>query len=330
MISTTLLTTFITSLLLLPASAAGAYSIVDNYNSSNFFSAFNFFNQADPTQGSVKYLSLPQASQSQIAGFIPHQENAVYLGVDTTTNPASGNRGAVRLESKKSYNHGLFVADIIHMPGGTCASWPAFWLLGTETWPNGGEVDILEGVNTQNGNIATLHTGPGCAMSNDTSAGTGQWLHTDCNVKAPDQPPNVGCAVQDPRKESYGAPFNTAGGGVYAVEWTSDFIKVWFFSRSAIPADLNAGNTPDPTKWGKPVATFQGSAKCSIDKSFKDMQIIINTTLCGSWAGTKETWQQSPECVKQAPTCEEFVQKNPDAFNEAYWAFNSVRVYSSR
>lgn len=54
-----------------------------------------------------------------------------YLGVDYTTplTVAGGvGRGSVRIESKKTYNKGLFLVDIKHMPGGICGTWPAFWL----------------------------------------------------------------------------------------------------------------------------------------------------------------------------------------------------------
>jgi hypothetical protein len=31
----------------------------------------------------------------------------------------------VRIVSKKNWTHGLFIADIEHMPGGICGTWPA-------------------------------------------------------------------------------------------------------------------------------------------------------------------------------------------------------------
>jgi len=38
---------------------------------------------------------------------------------------AAVGRNSVRLVSKKSWTHGLFIADIAHMPGGVCGTWPS-------------------------------------------------------------------------------------------------------------------------------------------------------------------------------------------------------------
>jgi beta-glucanase (GH16 family) len=66
------------------------------------------------------------------------------MGVDslTTLDPSGPGRKSVRIESKKSWNHGLFIADIAHMPGGVCGTWPALWTLGPD-WPYNGEIDII-------------------------------------------------------------------------------------------------------------------------------------------------------------------------------------------
>ena len=64
---------------------------------------------------------------AQGAGLVQQKDATVYLGVDSQSmNPGNG-RMSVRLESKASYDQGLIVLDLAHMPGSTCGTWPAFW-----------------------------------------------------------------------------------------------------------------------------------------------------------------------------------------------------------
>lgn len=121
--------------------AAGltGYQLEEVYSGSNFFDAFNFFTDADPTHGFVTYVSESAASQQ---GLISVGNNGVYMGVDSQTvlSPNGAGRNSVRIESKKSWTHGLFVADLSHMPGGACGSWPAskfsIWRVGIEWLTN--------------------------------------------------------------------------------------------------------------------------------------------------------------------------------------------------
>lgn len=50
----------------------------------------------------------------------------VTLGVDHTNNITMGSgRPSLRLESIETYEHGLFLADFLHMPPSQCGLWPA-------------------------------------------------------------------------------------------------------------------------------------------------------------------------------------------------------------
>lgn len=293
--------------------ASAAYTVEDAYDSSNFFNGFNFFNGPDPTHGFVDYTDAPTANLTSLAGY---SGNAVYLGVDhTTVNPAGG-RASVRLESTKQYTQGLFIADIQHMPGAECGVWPAFWTFGPN-WPSSGEIDIIEGVNMQTTNAMTLHTADGCTVTNVGSK-IGTVLATaNCNAGNG----NLGCGQDTTTNGGYGNSFNAGGGGVYAMDWTSSAISIYFFPRNAIPADITAGK-PNPASWGPAQATFTG-ASCDIDAHFKNHKIVFNTTFCGDWAGS--VW--GSQCSSKAATCEAYVAQNPAAFSEAYWLINSVKVY---
>jgi beta-glucanase (GH16 family) len=97
---------------------------------------------------------------------------------------------------------------MLHIPYG-CSVWPAFWTLGGPTWPNGGEIDIVEGINLQLVNQYAVHTTPGCvqtlpAAQSGNSGSTGP----DCSQAA-------GCVVQESKVNSYQEGFAAAGGGVW-------------------------------------------------------------------------------------------------------------------
>lgn len=197
-----------------------------------------------------------------------------------------------------------------------------FWTVGPN-WPHNGEIDILEGVHEQTNNGMTLHTGPGCQIGQDTSQFAGS-LHTgNCDVAAEGQPANTGCSIEHPSTQSYGAGLNAIGGGVYATQWTADAISIYYFPRDSVPADV-LGDSPNPSGWGKPAAKFNGG--CDIAQTFKQQQIVFDTTFCGQWAGSQGVWDSS-SCSRKASTCVDFVRDNPQAFSEAYWTINALKVY---
>lgn len=290
------------------------YGLVDTYDSSNFFSEFNFFTGSDPTGGFVDYQSQSAASSE---GLINTNNGQVYLGVDyTTANPSNG-RASVRVTSNKAYTHGLFIADIAHMPGSICGVWPAWWLFGPN-WPNSGEIDVIEGVNLAGTDQITLHTGPGCSINIDGSQSGTSLLNSDCNANNG----NDGCGVTTTTANAYGNSFNNVGGGVYAMQWASSGIYVWFFERGNIPADIQA-DAPVTTNWGLPIVAFNGGSGCNIDSFFANENIVFDTTFCGQWAGN--VWTGT--CASLASSCNNYVAENPGAFAPAYWLINSVKVY---
>ncbi|KAK4690975.1 hypothetical protein P7C71_g5929, partial [Lecanoromycetidae sp. Uapishka_2] len=290
---------------LLPGLSLATYVLEDDYPASSFFSEFTFFTSA-----------------AQSDGLINTNNNQVYMGVDSTNVASGSGRTSVRITSNTAYNHGLFILDLAHMPGGICGTWPAYWLVGPN-WPNEGEIDIIEGVNDGANNAMTLHTSDNCTITDDGGF-TGTLGDTNCYVYASGQPSNAGCSIENQNTQSYGTDFNNIGGGVIATEWTSSDINIWFFPRGSTPADITNGD-PDPTTWGEPVAQFQGG--CDIDSHFQNQQIVFDTTFCGDWAGA--AWASSSYCSSLASSCQDYVQNNPSAFANAYWLVNSLQVYQS-
>jgi hypothetical protein len=119
------------STFLLPSLSIAGYVLQDDYNATTFFDMFDAFTGADPTQGFVKFVDM---QTGQADGLMTSSSSSVKLAADST-NVTPGGRPAVRLTSKNAYNQGLFVADIAHMPGSICGTWPAFWTFGPD-WPN--------------------------------------------------------------------------------------------------------------------------------------------------------------------------------------------------
>lgn len=143
------------------------------------------------------------------------------------------------------------------------------WSFG-EPWPTKGEINLVEGVNTDTTTSHVLHTSEDCTISSNLTQ-SGKSVYSNCNANAAGQPPNVGCLVQSQQPNSFGAGFNSNGGGVYAVDWTDHSLKMWFFPRGSIPADIEM-KRPDPSKWGPPAASYAG--QCDFRSRFKKHNIV--------------------------------------------------------
>ncbi|THV02493.1 glycoside hydrolase family 16 protein [Dendrothele bispora CBS 962.96] len=293
------------------------YTLEDHYQGQDFLDQWNFFSNDDPTHGLVDYQSKGDAVDKGLA-YVQGDGTAV-LKVDNSTWLGSGqNRASVRISTKKKYNGGLFIADIYTMPHG-CSLWPAYWSVGSN-WPNGGEIDILEGVNMQTNNQLTVHSSEGCSIVKDVVS---KLVSADISVGnlqcASSGTDNTGCAFHQDDTNSYGHGFNINGGGVFAHLWNSQGITVWFFTRSQIPSDITSGN-PNPDNWGTPSA-FWAADSCSMDH-FSDHALVFDTTLCGDWAGATFSGDGCPG------TCSDYI-KDPSNFHTAHWKLNYVSVYQS-
>lgn len=86
---------------------------------------FDFFTGADPTNGYVDYLD---ETDAQVLGLINTTNNQIYMGVDHSTIAQAPGRSSVRIASTATYNHGLIILDLEHMPGGICGTWPALYV----------------------------------------------------------------------------------------------------------------------------------------------------------------------------------------------------------
>ncbi|KAJ5179952.1 hypothetical protein N7492_003162 [Penicillium capsulatum] len=299
--------------------AAQKYNLVENWHGENFLDAFKFYVGADPTNGYVNYVHPDQAERDGL--FKVTDSGAIYLGVDhkNTLDPHGKGRDSVRLGSMKYYDRSLVIADIAHMPGSVCGTWPAFWSVG-KSWPEDGEIDILEGVNLQDHNEVVMHTSGTCSLQHEGMSGAIN--ATGCGTELGP----VGCVIEG-EKGSYGTSFNKQGGGVYALEWTEEHLKIWFFPRHSIPPSITSGH-PDVNKFGTPMALVKEG--CDVANVFKPQSFIFDTTFCGDWAGGVFGKSGCPMTDADSfQSCHNFVAHHPEQFKETYWEINSLKIYQT-
>lgn len=136
-------------------------------------------------------------------------EESVVVKVDTSNQKATSGRKSVRIESKRQYDTGLFIFDILHTPY-ACGLWPALWLTDGANWPDNGEIDVVETNNlATEGNAVTLHTTNGCNMKvKRKQTGDPNYVTCDSNKHS-----NAGCGVEG-ESNTYGEELNSGGGGV--------------------------------------------------------------------------------------------------------------------
>ncbi|KAG1834110.1 glycoside hydrolase family 16 protein [Suillus variegatus] len=297
-------------------STDGTYTIQDYYQGEDFFNDWDFYTGSDPTGGNVVYQN-KSAAQSERLAYV-NSDGTTVLAVDSTsTVAAGGDRDAVRITSQNSYNGGLFIMDASKMPVG-CSTWPSFWTVGPN-WPYGGEIDIVEGINDQAKNQMTLHSGTSNACTIDTDESdefTGSVLSSNCYST---ETSDSGCSIMDSSSTSFAYGFNNAGGGVFALLWdNSTGMSMWHFARANIPDDLTA-RAPTPSNWGTP-SGFWSAQTCDITDNFYDHQMVIDTTICGNWAGGAYSQSGCPG------TCTDMVA-NASNYVDAKWVINYVAVY---
>ncbi|BEJ13211.1 hypothetical protein CspHIS471_0303850 [Cutaneotrichosporon sp. HIS471] len=249
------------------------------YEGLTFFDNFDFFSAEDPNHGMVQYVPHDLAFGEGLAFWT--KSGTPGIQVEHWKNLSVGEkRHSVRITSKTAFAGGLFVFDLALLPHG-CGVWPAVWMLGAgNNWPYSGEIDIIEGVHDPRQNQMTIHAAPGCTLNGDTGAYTGTRLNENCDSSKG----SVGCSIRSDSNVSYGDGFNKAGGGIFALLWDGNGLKMWNWQRSAIPRDLTA-RAPQPLTWAKPVGVFD-RATCNPYTFFNAQVIILNVNLCGDWAGS--------------------------------------------
>lgn len=324
-----------------PPPSSSKYKIVDNWTGKDIKTSLDnnqdweYFTQDDPTNGTVDYSNWP---------LITTNGDSIKISVGGRSPNHINLRKAIRINTTKTYNNGLFIMKATHIPAGL-PTWPSWWLTAQNNWACGGEIDIIEGANADKTNPgdtwknrSSLHISPpGSDPTNicaQTGPITGQCGIVDsglakggnCRGCGNDGPcPYNGCGQTIDNQQSFGAGFNQNGGGVYACLLENDQVTVWFFTNDMIPPDID---NPEPEKWNvKNKVAFQ---KCA-DGQFRDLKMIINTTLCGTWAGkTFPVDKVDPKYNKDKgnwDTCNNFVADPAQKLEESYWEIDWIKIF---
>lgn len=122
----------------------------------------------------------------------------------------------------------------------------------------------MEAYDDVAGAYVSLHTSNICTLS--TTDFTGTDIRTNCTLSN-----GGGCGVQSTASQ-FGAGFNSAGGGIWALS-LGDSLKLWVFTRDEIPSDITGGS-PDPSGWGTPLFAFDSNNGCNVANNFIDQTVV--------------------------------------------------------
>ncbi|EKM79808.1 hypothetical protein AGABI1DRAFT_38657 [Agaricus bisporus var. burnettii JB137-S8] len=308
-----------------PSVASAAYAPLREYAGSNFFDGWDYYGFHDNTTwGNVTYVDRQTAMSSRLT-YVNGAGNAV-VKVDNTSFIQNGPlvyRNSVRITSQEVYGIGsLIIIDVRHIPYG-CSVWPAFWTLGSgKTWPQGGEIDIIESINLLPNNQIALHTTPGCFQSQNLGQ-TGQTTEGDCSTPQ-------GCVVRETKANSYESGFAQAGGGVWATQIDASGIFIWFWSRPDVPENIKTSNNAssiDTVPWGIPTASYPADG-CNISQYFTPQNLILLTTLCGNWAGVPGIYDSTCHTPTMSCAVDNVVGPGSPTYDQAYWEISWIRTYT--
>ncbi|XWW99257.1 hypothetical protein V2A60_007266 [Cordyceps javanica] len=320
---------------------AAKYSLSQTYDSSNFLKEFHFREtgtvpeRQDDNWAWVKYQNVKDAEEK---GLVSVKDEKVYLGVDFKTklknNEEGPRRDTLRVQSKWSFREGLVITRFYHMPKPVCGAWPAYWTVG-ENWPLYGEIDMYEGWNLHSVNKPAIHTAPKGTVGQcylDSSAQS-KIVSEDCDNQFQNNRnawAGQGCQVEEEKDGIWGSP----DGGIQALEWTKDTIKLYTWQIGNAPKNIGSDN-PDTSSWGTPSVQLS-SPGCDTSKAFGNQTILFTLPLCGDPPGKHQFWSQLPADSKSgktchqitgADTCVKYVAENPEAFKDFYFGINDVRLF---
>lgn len=325
-----------------PSESDAEWAFSPGSDIDGFSDGFTYNNE--PTKGSVIYGENPDLVKV-------NDQNQLVISVSKDVN--NGKRRTVRMHANELYDSGVFIMDVAKVPADP-TTWPSFWLRGDTTvstdakWSCYGEVDIIEGANghlkDNNRNQCTLHTnkkldgsicfqytahdGKGDPLPQIDCGQTNDPLSNSCGCDKKSQCPNLGCAYKM-GEDSFGTTLNQKGGGIFASEVSVDGkVSFWFWPRNdpLYPQSQIESGTIDTTTWNTtdPANTIHLDACPGF---FKNLAVLINTTLCGEWAGSQYKSSDTPPIITGWDACNGAVADIAFPYNDGSWVINAVKIF---
>jgi len=275
-----------------PPSGGGgsSYKQVFSAEGSTFFDGFTFLRE-DTNHGSAEYLD---ASSAFSNGVIEAHGTHAIMRAGRASPQYQYKRQTVKIASNQAWKYFLMTMKYSHVPWG-CGVWPALFTLAPGApWPDGGETDIIEFVN-DGPSQSSFHTASKCTLN---SAAVNKYgyqpdknkMNYDCYTN---YPKHLGCA---PNKWVHSGASWANTPGVVAMEWTEDFLKLFFIPEHEIPA-----GEPRPETWDRWLFSYYPFKESGCHDVMQAQQIVMQIGFCGDWAS--KVWDQSASCKHLTHNC---------------------------
>ncbi|EJP61245.1 Concanavalin A-like lectin/glucanase [Beauveria bassiana ARSEF 2860] len=318
--------------------ASLSYTLSKTYDASNFLDEFDFHTADTNPWASNDYFAFTtylNKADAVSKGLVSVQDGKIYLGVDYNTRTyGAGYRNSLRVQSKNSFKQGLVITRFSHLPKPVCGGWPFFGTLGTGRHPENSEIGMYEGWHLSPVNKVALYGGPEstgqCVL--DQSAHTAGLVSSNCDHEFQygyDRWKYQSCLPEETQNGIWGS----SKGGIQALEWTSDAIRLYNWPIGAAPSNIGSSN-PDTSSWGTPSAQFKGPG-CDT-QAFSNQTLQFRFLFCSSVNAASSAWSNLPADGKNGPTCKEitgaaqcivYVGPNPQEFKDFYFGVEDIRIF---
>ncbi|KAM3502187.1 hypothetical protein MY11210_009144 [Beauveria gryllotalpidicola] len=309
--------------------ASLSYTLSKTYDASNFLDEFEFQTSAI-NPGSifwVPFINYQNKADALDKGLVSVQNGKIYLGVDSKKPSYREERPTVRVLSKNSFNQGLVITKFTHLPEPVCGGSPFFGTSGAGAYPDI-KINMYEGLDLYPVKQVGIFT-PGLGQCVEDQYNQTRYSGGDCKVHvyaAGNRLLHRFCHFEQIQNKIWGSP----EGGIQALEWTSDAIKLYNWPIDAAPSNIESSN-PDTSSWGTPSAQFIKPG-CDTEKTLSNQRLDFSLGFCGSellWSSDYADDNYGPTCsvITGQKSCHGHVANKPQAFENYYFEVENIRIF---